>query len=173
MLDKIRILNPCEADWDTMKGDNKSRFCERCQKTVYNLSAMTETEATQTVCGPGDPPCVRYAVMSDGRVFTTDRRPRWVLTAGLAAAAGLAMAQDSEARDWLWQRLQPACTEVTEPAWGLQDAGMIPEMQGNDRIQAVRPIPPLTRQFETGKPARPERMPTVQGGIRPMPVRED
>jgi hypothetical protein len=144
MLDKIRINNPCEADWDLMKGSNQSRFCERCQKTVYNLSEMTEAEAMGTVCGPGDPPCVRYARMADGRVRTTDRAPRWMLTAGLvaAAAAGAALGQEAEAsRNWLWQRIHPpsGCVEAAEPAWGLNPGGMIPEM-GQSAVPPTEPV---------------------------------
>ncbi len=88
MLDRIRLAFSCDESWDRMRGDQRARFCERCQKTVYNLSEMTADEAQATLCGPGSPPCVRYARMADGRVRTTDRVfPRVALTAGLAAAA--------------------------------------------------------------------------------------
>ena len=69
-----------------------TRLCARCQKTVYNLSAMTQAEAEAVLrAGLEAPPCVRFYRMADGRVRTTDRLPRLALTAGLAAAAAVAL----------------------------------------------------------------------------------
>ena len=41
VLENIRIAMPCSADWDDMSGDDRVRFCGKCEKNVYNLSAMT------------------------------------------------------------------------------------------------------------------------------------
>ena len=38
------IRQRCSADWDKMRGDDKRRFCEHCQKFVHNVSAMSSTE---------------------------------------------------------------------------------------------------------------------------------
>jgi hypothetical protein len=38
-LDSIQVTRPCDTDWELMSGDDRVRFCEACQKNVYNLSA--------------------------------------------------------------------------------------------------------------------------------------
>jgi len=53
-----------------MTGDDKKRFCGGCKKNVYNLSAMTEAEAQETL--KIDNPCVRFYRRVDGTVLTQD-----------------------------------------------------------------------------------------------------
>lgn len=36
---------PCPADWNEMTGDDRSRHCESCQKSVHHLSSLTQAEA--------------------------------------------------------------------------------------------------------------------------------
>jgi len=71
-LEQIAVSNPCPADWNEMPGDRKGRFCQHCQKTVHNLSAMSRNEAERLVCQAAGSLCVRYAVAPDGRVMTLD-----------------------------------------------------------------------------------------------------
>ena len=86
------IALPCDVPWDTMQGDERVRFCGKCAKNVYNLSAMTRTEAAELI--DREPaPCVRYFQRPDGTVLTTDcavgvrKRRRRRISSG--AAAGL------------------------------------------------------------------------------------
>ena len=51
-LDVIDIPRPCSQPWDTMKGDERRRFCEACGLHVHNLSAMTAQEPTSEPNGP-------------------------------------------------------------------------------------------------------------------------
>src|SRR5947209_4826336 len=44
-LDTLRIASPCNESWDRMVGDERTRFCGRCQKDVHNVSAMARDEA--------------------------------------------------------------------------------------------------------------------------------
>jgi hypothetical protein len=48
-LEQIEIASPCPADWTEMEGDDKVSFCKKCQKNVYNLSAMSRSEAESLV----------------------------------------------------------------------------------------------------------------------------
>lgn len=41
----IDIPEPCHADWDAMRPEDRGRFCFECSKTVHDLSAMTKDEA--------------------------------------------------------------------------------------------------------------------------------
>ena len=172
MLDWIWIGSPCEADWDEMKGDGKSRYCLRCEKMVYNLSAMTEAEAQATVCGSESSlPCVRFSRMSDGRVRTTDRRPlpRVVMTGGLlaAAAATAALTSQEDAGDWLWSRLSPAPIEEPGVLEVPEVAGSIPEAGGEPVYQERR----VQLDGAPGAKIEPIRERVVAGGIMyPAPM---
>lgn len=91
----------CPMKWDELRGDERGRFCDKCQKTVHNLSRMTETERA-TLLATAEPGqlCVAY----DQRVSSLPPAPmaatrgsvsRTLLKAGGAAAflatvAGLA-----------------------------------------------------------------------------------
>jgi hypothetical protein len=98
MLDRIAIASPCKESWDEMVGDERVRFCGRCAKNVYNLSAMTREEAEAVIDQNERRVCVRLARRSDGTVVTNDcpvgaRKKRVRLAVfGAAAAAGLACA---------------------------------------------------------------------------------
>ena len=41
----IQIPEPCHAEWDAMRPEEKGRFCFECSKKVHDLSAMTKDEA--------------------------------------------------------------------------------------------------------------------------------
>lgn len=92
-LQSISIATPCRADWSKMEGDDKSRFCQTCQKSVYNLSAMTTPEAQALLAAKSGNLCARLYRREDGTVITSDcsvgktapRRAFW--GAGLAAIA--------------------------------------------------------------------------------------
>src|SRR4051812_43681240 len=36
-LDSLTVASPCSANWAEMTGDDRSRFCGKCEKNVYNL----------------------------------------------------------------------------------------------------------------------------------------
>jgi hypothetical protein len=69
-LNQISVAKPCHESWDAMTGDDKKRFCGGCKKNVYNLSAMTEAEAQETL--KIDNPCVRFYRRVDGTILTQD-----------------------------------------------------------------------------------------------------
>ncbi len=82
LLDRVAIASPCAMDWHAMPGDDRRRFCNRCQLHVHDLSAMTaaEAEALLRAAGQGRL-CVRLHRRADGKVMTQDcpvgRRRRW------------------------------------------------------------------------------------------------
>jgi len=101
--DQIPIPEPCNEDWSAMTGEEKRRFCAACDKHVHDLSAMTATEAEQTLAE--DPEiCVRYTVHEDGSlVHQSSRRAFFKAAAGAlllgttpAIAASLAAPSDDE-----------------------------------------------------------------------------
>jgi hypothetical protein len=70
LLDRINIPAPCDADWDSMRGNDQVRFCSQCNLNVHNLSAMTRKEARQLVAASGGKLCVRYYKKPGGRIQT-------------------------------------------------------------------------------------------------------
>jgi hypothetical protein len=72
LLDQIRVASPCNADWDTMKGDHQVRFCGQCQKNVYNLSGMARAHAERLVQETEGRLCVRFYRRADGTLLTAD-----------------------------------------------------------------------------------------------------
>ncbi len=101
VLEDIRIATPCSADWDEMSGDARVRFCGKCEKNVYNLSAMTREEGEALVRQKEGRLCVRLYQRKDGTVITSDcpvgvRRQRlrarvWASISGAAASAALVL----------------------------------------------------------------------------------
>lgn len=72
-LNVLNVPSPCTVPWMSMSGNDRVRFCGQCQKNVYNLSAMTATEAENLLQVGGEAPCVRFYRRLDGTVVTTDR----------------------------------------------------------------------------------------------------
>src|ERR1043165_5223563 len=71
-FDRITIPAPCDADWDSMRGNDQVRFCEHCNLHVTNLSSMTRREAMRLVAGSRGRLCIRYVQLGDGEILTRD-----------------------------------------------------------------------------------------------------
>jgi hypothetical protein len=90
-LDQVRVASPCQARWETLRGDDRVRFCDQCRKHVYDLSALTDAEAEALIRRTEGSLCARLHRRADGRVLTRDcpvgqwRRRAGRLAAGLAA----------------------------------------------------------------------------------------
>ena len=92
-LDVIDIPRPCPADWDAMRGDAQSRFCDHCQHHVYNLSEMTRAAAEALIIEKQGKLCGRLYRRADGTIITADCGGGWKLRARkLGALVGAACA---------------------------------------------------------------------------------
>ena len=69
-LDNVRVAAPCNADWDAMIGNDRSRFCGQCNLNVYNLSSMTRSEAESLIARSEGRLCVRFYRRADGSILT-------------------------------------------------------------------------------------------------------
>jgi ankyrin repeat protein len=69
-FDRLKIVAPCEADWDSMIGNDQVRFCEHCNLQVNNLSGMTRAEAMRLVERSQGRLCVRFGQRANGEVLT-------------------------------------------------------------------------------------------------------
>ncbi len=54
------VTSPCAADWDSMIGDERVRFCTQCQRSVNNVSEMTRKEIRKLIAKSEGHICVRY-----------------------------------------------------------------------------------------------------------------
>ena len=59
--ERLRIQTPCRERWEDMAGDDQVCHCGRCDKHVYNLSAMTTEAASALRLRKRFGLCVRYA----------------------------------------------------------------------------------------------------------------
>lgn len=71
-LSKVRVASPCPADWDSMIGDERVRFCGQCELNVYNLSAITKAQAENLIVRTEGRLCVRFYRRRDGSILTQD-----------------------------------------------------------------------------------------------------
>lgn len=103
-LGVVRVKTPCTVPWESMRGDDRTRFCPECNLHVHNVSSLTYDEAMELVARTEGRLCVSYFERPDGTILT-EKCPRalrairnsgrwlWARVAGwcglgLAAAAG-------------------------------------------------------------------------------------
>lgn len=72
LVQRVQIASPCTADWNSMAGDDRSRFCGQCKLNVYNLSAMTAEEGEQLIREKEGKLCARIYRRADGTILTRD-----------------------------------------------------------------------------------------------------
>jgi len=75
-LNNITIPSPCTADWDSMIGNDRVRFCEHCNLDVHNLSLMTRSQAQRLVARSNGRLCVRYHQDPAGQPLTLPVRQK-------------------------------------------------------------------------------------------------
>jgi hypothetical protein len=80
-----------------MAGDDRVRFCARCARRVFNVAAMSRTEAERVLAENEPAPCMRIHRRADGTVLTADcpvgaRRRHGRRLVMAAAATGLVAA---------------------------------------------------------------------------------
>lgn len=127
-LARVRVTAPCKAEWDEMRGDERVRFCGRCNLNVYNLSAMSRREAERLVVATEGRLCVRFYRRADGTMLTQNcpvglaalkRRASRVASAAFAVAisflAGVGIAPTTT------QKAPQAQVLPTQPAPAVSD----------------------------------------------------
>ena len=69
-LNHVKVAAPCSADWNSMIGNDRARFCGQCNLNVYNLSDMTRAEAESFIASGEGRLCVRFYRRADGSILT-------------------------------------------------------------------------------------------------------
>ncbi len=176
MLETIQIASPCSAEWSEMVGDDRVRFCNSCEKNVYNLSAMLAEDADRLLTErAGKDLCVRFFQRADGTMMTSDcpvgvtRNRRKKIALAVAGAGALAFG---------------ALASLRETQGGLQRSAMVeiavvaappPAMTASTAIvTALPPQPsgPVTMGTALAVVETQGKVAVAQGGIKsphPMP----
>jgi hypothetical protein len=104
-LHHLKVASPCSADWNSMAGDARVRFCGQCELHVYNISEMTTEAAIALVTSTEGRLCARFFRRSDGTVLTRDCptglravRARTSRIAGAVLSAVLSLVSSSAAQ---------------------------------------------------------------------------
>ncbi|MEM6997233.1 MAG: hypothetical protein AAF721_42405 [Myxococcota bacterium] len=64
---RLPIADPCQQDFGRMPRTGSRMYCDRCEKSVHDLTTMTEAEAGAFLAKhSGARVCVRYAVDEEG-----------------------------------------------------------------------------------------------------------
>jgi len=120
-LDQISITTPCRMDWELMTGDDRTRFCDKCSKNVYNLSAMGESEAIELIQSKGDRICGRIFKRADGTVVTNTcppavprRKRRFQFSIAGLVVLITASASLCAAAPWIGKHVQPLLDRLSE-----------------------------------------------------------
>ncbi len=90
----LRVRRPCPLRWSELDdtGETTTRWCDRCEHSVFDASAVTEAEARVHLERAGGHACISLIVRPDGRpvhakrsVATKRKRVRGALVAISAA----------------------------------------------------------------------------------------
>jgi hypothetical protein len=71
-LNQVMIATPCPMRWEELAGDDRKRFCAQCGLNVYNISAMTKTEAESFITNAEGRICAKIYRRADGTILTRD-----------------------------------------------------------------------------------------------------
>ena len=138
-LPRLIIPVPCPADWRSMEpiaGDSRARLCRRCDKPVYDSSAMTRDELHALIARTeGSPPCLQLHQRPDGTIVTKgclsalSRTARflWIRTATLAVAFWASVVG-----------LRRACDTATAPRPASMDINESPSLVLGGLVSIVR-----------------------------------
>jgi hypothetical protein len=85
-LPVINIAAPCSEDWNAMDGDQRSRFCLKCQHDVFSSEELSAGELDR-MSASGERVCMRLTVHPKKGVLTKEGWLPRMVTVGIAAVA--------------------------------------------------------------------------------------
>ncbi|MGI8731828.1 MAG: carboxypeptidase-like regulatory domain-containing protein [Pyrinomonadaceae bacterium] len=118
---QIEIKTPCTADWDSMIGNDRIRFCEHCNLTVNDLSNLTPKRVRRLIVKSRGRLCVRYRRLPDGspllkavpkKLHTIGRRASRIAAGAFTATLSLSNAVAQTAIDHVTRERIFAYSEV-------------------------------------------------------------
>ena len=152
-LEVIDIANPCPAEWDAMRGDDRVRFCKHCSLNVYNISGMTRADAEALVAEKEGRLCVRFYRREDGTVLTIDCENAWQ-----RAAKRVRRLAGAAAAFAIWAVVTPL---------GLSRLATADSSVDCSKPATVQPPAPRALMGDIAIPQPPQPPPQIMGKIRP------
>lgn len=99
-VDRLQVVRPCTESWDEMQGDERVRYCAKCETNVVNLARLTRPEIEALIERTNGHFCSRLVRLPNGLVQTAQdpgslrfRAARWL--SGMAFAASTTFAAES------------------------------------------------------------------------------
>jgi hypothetical protein len=90
-IDRLKLRFECDLDWSDLSGDERKRWCARCEQHVVNISALTRKQAVELRRRVG-PMCITMEHDDDGRVRFQPEAPPSRATRLKRAAGGALLA---------------------------------------------------------------------------------
>lgn len=93
MRTKVKMINSCTQDWDKMKGSDRLKFCEVCEKNVFDFTTSSKEEILRKLnrenelCGR-----IKLSQIEEINSSTSNRRfptSKWIYTLGLGSLLGI------------------------------------------------------------------------------------
>lgn len=127
----LTIENPCDAPWNAMRRDGKSRFCGSCQKRVFDIAALTESQLRGLALVTGGRFCAQQTIVEGELLLQPEPRVRtglgWAIRAVAAAGAlGSAACSSGDA------------SAAPLPAWALAAPGDGPGPSSEEHYSPAR-----------------------------------
>lgn len=177
----IEIPEPCHADWDAMRPEERGKFCFECQTKVHDLSAMTKDEArTFLRSNACNDICVSFEHQDDGTLLFREpaprpapivplsrlRRRRSVAAAGMAMGMAAALAAcaphgDAQVRTYAAEASEFQSPSVVIPVGEATQAQPVADTSETPAVED-EPCDPEEVETEVAKPDRPR----VRGRIK-------
>ena len=140
-LKNLTIASPCNADWNSMTGNDQVRFCEHCSFEVHNLSSMTRNQAERLVSRSNGRLCVQYIQDPNGGPVTMpvaqklhhiNRRISQIAAGAFTAALSVtsAIAQESTGVRGGGGDIPPAAQPMVRWALGASVVGTVMDQKG-------------------------------------------
>lgn len=88
----FHIADPCSESWDAMRNDGASRHCASCDKSVHDLSQLTERQIAGLVLLSGGNFCGRQTIRGDEMLVAAPPAPKrsasiWPIRVAVIAGA--------------------------------------------------------------------------------------
>ena len=107
----LRIAHPCAERWADMRPRGEGRHCDRCEKTVVDLTRVTQARARAIFEGAGGQVCARITEDARGNAVFRAEPSRLPLFAPIALALVACAAEPKPAVAPRAQTEQPVAVE--------------------------------------------------------------
>jgi hypothetical protein len=132
--ERLQVSEPCSAEWGSMSGDVRVRFCAHCRMHVHNLSEFTPKQALDLVLRSGGRLCLQ--IEDDPRgvprmrelaepLYQIGRRVSRLAAGAFGAALTLSSAAAVRAQEAGPEHAQQTVTAPATPAEVKPEAGTV------------------------------------------------